>query len=121
MITKELENLLAELRASTERNSIQWEKGEGQFSYVFTARSQKFLVDKYFSVFNLQTNMCYSVTIFNDGNLIEEIVSCKIDGLDSEFKILEDLYKSVERNFFDKKSQHLSPIFNDITQSLRSS
>ncbi len=103
---KGYENLVNELRSSTSKGLIQWSKGEGQFAYEFFAHSRKFLVDKYYSVFNGRPNTCFSMTIFDSDKIVDELVSCKIDGLDGEFKILKDLYEVVEKAIDDKRSEN---------------
>lgn len=120
MIDKVYQGLINELQSSTSKKLIQWNRGEGQFAYYFTSNNRKFLVDKYYSSFNNQTNVCFNLTIFDSDKILDEIVSCKVDGLDSEFELLKNLYGTVENAMFEKRNEKLSPILNDITESLKS-
>ncbi|MDQ2719714.1 MAG: hypothetical protein M3Z26_08155 [Bacteroidota bacterium] len=120
MIDKVYQGLINELESSTSKKLIQWDKGEGQFAYYFTSNNRKFLVDKYYSFFSNQTNVCFSLTIFDSNKILDELVSCKVDGLDSEFELLKNLYEIVEKAVVEKRNEKLSPILNDITESLKS-
>lgn len=122
MIQEEYISLIKAMSELTNKDVIKWSKGDSYFSYYsFPTGKERILIDKYYSIVDDQKGACLNMAIFNQKNeIIDEVVSCNLEEEDSEsFQILNDLYNKVEEQVQKINSDRMSPILNDITESLQ--
>lgn len=121
MIIKEYIDLINILKDSTSNGVIRWKRGESHFAYISQpSKDIKFLVDKYFSIANGEFTSCVNMKLFDvNDKIINEIVLCKLEDSQEEFELLDNLYQEVEKQFYKKENEKLSPILLKISQSLQ--
>ncbi len=121
MLQKEYISLIKTLSNLTSTDNLNWNRGDSYYSYfVYTGQKEKILIDKYFSMVDDKNGACINMTIFDKNeDIINEIVSCVLADKES-FELLETLYKIVDNQVKNVDSEKLSPIINNITESLKS-